>query len=591
MNAIGIVARSVPSVRARLLAMLLIAAVPLFAMAAAISVQNHRIVADQTRQRVVRAREAVLARQGTFVGEAERLLLALSRVPELLTSPPEDCDKVLRDLLDVPGHRYDDIGVVDMTGHLRCAGRLDSTARPLRDAQMPDAALLRQVSQTGSFASGTIRASLENGQPILPLGGPLRRDGAIAGVVTAGLRVDWLAGVAEGDGAPRSATEAWAFDSSGLVALAGSAAGALPKDQDLARLPTEPDAVLATTSRDGRPFVYAEVTTPGEVRLLLAEPAAADLARAASVLGRRLAELGVLLIAGLGAVALGVDAAIVRPLRQVAEAVARWRAGGPFDEMSPADAPAEVTALANSFAEATAALNTREAQLRAATAQQELLMQEIHHRVKNNLQIIASLLNLQASRIRSPATRSEFQTARDRIRALATLHRHLYAHGELHTINMRSFLEELCQQLLQALGESPSGGRIALDIEAPELRLSSDQAVPMALIITEAVSNAVKYAFPGGRSGHVAVRLTHVPPADGDAGQETVRLTIDDNGVGIPAGRAETEAGVRDGIGLQLIRGFSRQLGAALDITEERGTRYSLLIPLRRERDDPAPAR
>lgn len=204
-------------------------------------------------------------------------------------------------------------------------------------------------------------------------------------------------------------------------------------------------------------------------------------------------------------------------------------------------------------------------------------MQEIHHRVKNNLQIIASLLNLQANRIRQPQARAEFQSARDRVRALATLHRHLYAHEELHTINMRLFLTELCGQLFQAMGET-EGKRIALSIEAPEVQVSSDQAVPLALIVTEAVSNAVKYAFPHGRRGHVWVHLA----AEGDA----ATLEVRDDGVGIAAGREETEAGTRDGLGLTLIRGFARQLGATLTVEEGRGTRYVVRLPLRRERPE-----
>ena len=124
------------------------------------------------------------------------------------------------------------------------------------------------------------------------------------------------------------------------------------------------------------------------------------------------------------------------------------------------------------------------------------------------------------------------------------------------------------------MGEVP-GRRIGLNIKASPLQMSSDQAVPLSLVVTEAVSNAVKYAFPGGRAGQVNVMLS----TDG----ETADLVVEDDGIGIPAGRTETDSGPRDGIGITLIRGFARQLGATLQVHEDRGTRYALRMPLNRE--------
>ena len=172
------------------------------------------------------------------------------------------------------------------------------------------------------------------------------------------------------------------------------------------------------------------------------------------------------------------------------------------------------------------------------------------------------MLNLQAARIRQPEARAEFASARDRVRALATLHRHLYLQGEVHTIDMPGFLKELCNQLFQAMGETP-GKRITLSIDASPLQMSSDQAVPLSLIVTEAVSNALKYAFPRGRGGKVHVSLT--------SDEEAAELVVEDDGVGIPAGKSETETGTRDGIGLTLIRGFARQLGATMTVHEDHG--------------------
>ena len=282
-------------------------------------------------------------------------------------------------------------------------------------------------------------------------------------------------------------------------------------------------------------------------------------------------------LAGIGIAVFGIDLVVTRPLRTLRNAVDAWRAGQPF--MLPADSglPVELRALGLSFKRATRTLARREAQLKIAVQQQNLAMQEIHHRVKNNLQIVASLLNLQASRIRLPEARAEFQSARDRVRALATVHRHLYAHGELHTINMRTFLLELCEQLFQAMGETVDG-RLQLEIVAPELEMSSDQAVPLSLIVTEAVTNAIKYAYPAGRRGTISIVLRH----DGDG----VQLEIKDDGIGIPAGKAETPTGTRDGIGIQLINGFARQLGAKLEVEQGIGTRYLVHMKLRHERPD-----
>ena len=105
-------------------------------------------------------------------------------------------------------------------------------------------------------------------------------------------------------------------------------------------------------------------------------------------------------------------------------------------------------------------------------------------------------------------------------------------------------------------------------------------AVPFALIITEAVSNALKYAFPGDRRGRVTVRITRLD-------DRRVELVMEDDGVGSPAGSSETETGVRDGLGRQLIRGFARQLGATLAVSERDGTRYELQLVLKPTDESP----
>jgi two-component sensor histidine kinase len=381
------------------------------------------------------------------------------------------------------------------------------------------------------------------------------------------------------------ATSVWLLDRRGIpYADSGDDRGARAW---LPEFPLPPLAELGTgeegwqqrgRARDGTRFAYAARAIGGGSSILVGYRAERATAEARDLLMGRIGEFTLVLAACVAAVSFGASRMIADPVKHLARTVEQWRGGGGFTPGDIAGAPREVLDLSHSFALATSRLEAREAELRDALQQQELLMQEIHHRVKNNLQIVASLLNLQASRIRVPAARAEFQSARDRVRALATVHRHLYAQGELHTIDMREFLIELCGQLFQAMGET-EGARIRLDIQALALKMSSDQAVPLSMIVTEAVSNAVKYAFPGGRTGRIGVHLT--------ADEETATLVVEDDGVGIPGGQGESETGPRDGLGIQLIRGFARQLGARLEVEQGGdfvGTRYVVVLPLRRVR-------
>ena len=557
-----------------MLLLLLIAAIPLVLLASAIAWQNYHVVVGEAVERAKVMRAAAAARHGSVLSDMVHFLNGVGALQVTRDASADACDAILSQALMLQPARVSNLAVFRSDGHLKCS------ARPLTGPLVPPT----RSADTSSW----IEALVTQARPAVFAAAPAGASAGVElvvvvpwnfagnwGVIAGYVDTDWLTerGVATPAGG-----SAWLIDARAPpLPLANSVAGALPRAAELAAIMRQAtDTAFADTGRDGSPYAYAIATLTGGLRLLVATPAREDIAQAYGVLMRRLIGLGILLAAGLAAVALGANGMVVEPIKRLSRAVRHWQAEGRFDAGDLRGAPREVAELSASFAQATSALADREQQLRTAIAQQELLMQEIHHRVKNNLQIVASLLNLQASRIRLPEARREFQSARDRIRALATLHRHLYAHGDLHTINMRSFLIELCDQLLQAMGEA-AGGRIKLTIEAPALQISSDQAVPMALIVTEAVSNAAKYAFPGGREGHIAVRLT--------TEADHARLVIEDDGIGIPAGPAQTETGVRDGIGLHLIRGFARQLGGELTVRQEQGTRYELLLAIRRERD------
>ncbi|BAT19710.1 sensor histidine kinase [Asaia bogorensis] len=275
-----------------------------------------------------------------------------------------------------------------------------------------------------------------------------------------------------------------------------------------------------------------------------------------------------ILVVELLLVALAAQRYLVEPLEKLASSVSEWRRHGSFQPDLPLSLPLEIRQMERAFSRATKRLDRHEARLQRATKQQDLLIREIHHRVKNNLQIVASLLNLQANRIKLPEAREEFHLVRDRVRSLATLHRYLYPEGGLSSLDIRAFMEELASQIFTANNHA-NKGRISLSLDIHDVPITPDQAVPLSLIVTEIVTNALRYAFPEGRAGSVRIQLHRV--------DETALLLIEDDGVGLAF---PSEGEKREGIGLQLVRGFARQLGATLDIISEQGTVYRLVFPV-----------
>ena len=555
------VRRLLDSVSARLIALILFSVVPLAALGSLLAWHNYQATLNVSTNRATVVAEVMAAQFDQQIADGERVLHALAQQTEL--RDPAVCADLLRLARALRTASLNDLALLNASGAPTCQSPKDATAIALLPGRptVPVAnAVLLQPMLDGN--ARTPRPVLRMSLPAIGAAG--------AATLVADMPLGWtpteLAGTAlwQSRLGPGGDAEAWLVGPDGRQVPLCIGCGWVDRHND-------------GQVGQGR---YLKHALFGDIGLLVTTQPSRQESHALSIFLWRVIAIAMLLTLGLVAVVIGASVLIVAPLRAVTRSVTEWRRAGAFDPRHTRSTPIELRQLSRAFAQATRSLAAHEQRLRKAEADQELLIKEIHHRVKNNLQIVASLLNLQANRIRQPEARAEFASARDRVRALATLHRHLYSEGDLHTLNMRSFLEELCGQLFQAIGEK-EGRRIRLEIEAPEIVMSTDQAVPLALVVTETVSNAIKYAFPGGRSGVVSVRL-----AVEVAGIAT--LVIQDDGVGIPAGRAETETGIRDGLGIQLIRGFARQLGATLEVMEgeadetgrSTGTRYTLLVPL-----------
>jgi PAS domain S-box-containing protein len=194
-----------------------------------------------------------------------------------------------------------------------------------------------------------------------------------------------------------------------------------------------------------------------------------------------------------------------------------------------------------------------EAGLRASLAEKEVLLKEIHHRVKNNLQVISSLLQLQAAETADAAVRAMFREAQDRIRMMAMVHERLYRSGNLATIDFAGHLRELIGLVARSAGRADCAVRVVLEAAAAELDL--DSAIPLGLVASELVSNSYKHAFVGREEGLLRVELVR---RDG-----ALRLAVTDDGIGLPAGH---DLLASSSLGMRLIRGLCRQLGGHLVI-------------------------
>ena len=212
-----------------------------------------------------------------------------------------------------------------------------------------------------------------------------------------------------------------------------------------------------------------------------------------------------------------------------------------------------------------------EQQIRASLKEKEMLLQEIHHRVKNNLQVISSLLNLQAGYIDSEIIRDVFRDSQNRVRSMALVHEKLYRSADLARVDLAEYIRNLATFLFGSY--QATAGRITHEIQADNVLLGIDAAVPCGLILNELISNTLKHAFPDGRSGQIRVEL-------GQDDDQQVTLVVADNGIGLPPDFSILET---DSLGMQLVDTLVEQLDGTLEIQSQAGTQFKITFPLSSE--------
>jgi two-component sensor histidine kinase len=199
--------------------------------------------------------------------------------------------------------------------------------------------------------------------------------------------------------------------------------------------------------------------------------------------------------------------------------------------------------------------------------EKEVLLKEIHHRVKNNLQTVSSLLNLQSRLLPDPAARAALQESQMRVRSMALIHEKLYQSENLSDIQLRPYIENLAAILFRSY--QAESGEIRLQTHIEDISVGIDAAVPIGLILNELISNALKHAFPEGRSGNIQIDLFRET-------SEILVLSCRDNGRGIPDG---LDIAASKSLGMQLVSSLTRQLEGEVEILSENGLLVCIRIP------------
>jgi len=575
------------SLRTRLLAVVVLALMPVLGLSAWRAYDGGQVAAERRSAAVTAAAELAVARQREVVEGTKGLLIALADAPVVKRSiaaqpTPADIDECSAYLkapfTNFPG-AYSAAFVTDAAGVGKCA-----TVPAAIGSSFADRVFFKQAQQAKQFFLASYIASRLTTSTVIPAVMPILVDGEFRGLLAIGIALDPFANLQSPPvgglpGVREKVTLNFVDRSGRLIAGTMGAARTLPVAARVVNAIETRSAQFTDYGSDGEIYDYRLIQlAPDAVFEVVAIPAA----RRMAVLIADWSDFALIVLAltaALVALWFGADRWCLKPLRFIrhfANAVARGETTWP--ELARYGSP-EIRALADDILLIAQTIAKREGELRASIEQRDHMLREIHHRVKNNLQMISSLLSLQAGKIRSPRIRRHFTDAQNRVLALSILHRHLYERSSWALVDFQQFISDLVRQLTSDRQDILPAVRF--HIRAPVMAVGPDTAIPIGLIVTEAVTNAMRHAFQDVASPEIRIIASQ------NDGQ--VELMIEDNGVGWLGAQLGPDEG--DGFGFTLIRGLAAQLGGDVELAggEGQGARVVIRFPLPDEVPDDAP--
>ena len=566
------------SLRTKLVAAVTGALLPVLALFAWYAIVEQRRADLRKEESMATAAELAAARYRELIEGSHRLLVAVCSEDAVRESANLDatpaginrCEAYLGRVLAQFPKQYSEAMVTDRQGMARCSSIPTGVGVNFSDREV-----FRMVRDTKAFALGAQVASRLAPNTVIPAALPIVQDGTFHGMCAIGISVKTVGELMMPAPASQNSVVALVDRNGGSVAGEPQATRALPAAARVTAAIVGGQTTFRDYGQDGSLYAFHILPLAGNALFIIAAAPVADSfpALVDNWGGFALAVLA--LGVALAVVWLGADRWCVRPLRYIQDFAGRVARGEDI-ELAPRLAwGPELVSVGAGVKAMAEAIAVREAELRAGLEQRDHMLREIHHRVKNNLQMISSLLNLQAGEIRSPRIRRFFGDAQNRVLTLSILHRHLYERSSWALVDFQQFISDLVRQI--------SVGRRALDlaqpryhIRAPIMAVGPDIAIPIGLIVTEAVSSALDHSFDGVAAPEIRIE------AGDKAGM--VELVIEDNGSG-SGGSVRPHVG--SGFGLTLIRGLAMQLGgeAEIAVREGGGTRVVVTFPMPEERE------
>lgn len=548
------------SLRTRLLFVVIIALLPAAIVSVVQGLDRIQRDVEDVRALLVQTARATASDEQNLLASAEQILRAHANQPDVRQGAPE-CGLALENALQGLSF-FPNLARVDRDGNVVCSA-LPNEPLNFHDSDWWGVARATQ----GFFITEPEFSPLTNSivmRGILPLRDP---EGAFEGTLNISLDLQWLDFMLQDQQLPEGAIAAL-FNRSGALISAS--------DQEEAAqvfgggvIPEISNQLLSGTGQDGEDWSYAVAPLlDGSTYIGFAMPSSVLFRSTSFHVATDLLLPGLML--GLASIAIWIatDRLVLRwidYLRRMAVAYSRGHYAIRPNVLN--SAPSEFRTLGGTLTSMASAVNERDHELRESIEQKNILNREIHHRVKNNLQIVMSLLSLQTAQLQDEGARDALRDTQMRVNALALVHRILHELEDVYFVDFTELLSNLVRQVRQGFGAEKSN--IKLELEVVQRQMTSEVAVPLTLFTVEALTNVFKHAYPPGTTGGtITVSLTE--EQDGN-----LRLAIEDDGVGMTTTAQDASVGSR------LMRAFSSQVHgtATMASRENGGTRVVLLFP------------